>query len=58
MRTESEIRAMLKKADRVEPGYELEVDGRHYNFWTELGVFEHALRWVLNDQPENPDEGP
>ena len=52
MKTESEIIAMLEKCDEVAVGHELEIeiDGHmnYFNFWTDLGVFESGLRWVLD----------
>ena len=49
-----EIRAMLDRCHKVEPGGELEVEVddylEHFNFWEELGPFMLGLRWVLNDK--------
>ena len=61
MRTEEEIRAMVKRCEEVPVGGELEVEGdwkmlghftNRYNFWEGLGEFMDALEWVLNDKEE------
>jgi hypothetical protein len=52
MRTEEEIRTMLKKCHEIPVGGELELYENRYNFWEGLSEFEDALKWVLNDKEE------
>ena len=56
MRTESEIRIELEYHEK-EYGKAFGA-GSCQPFLTQQEGIIRAFKWVLNDQPENPDEGP